>query len=48
MILDAINEVLAVNGIVLNTYFKTLQPIEFVDGLDDEIEKETGVDRPKT
>ena len=48
MILDAINEVLAVNGIVLNTYFKTLQPIEFVDtdGLDaDEIEKETGIDQ---
>jgi len=48
MILDAINEVLAVNGIVLDTYFKTLQPIEFVDtdGLDaDEIEKETGVDQ---
>ena len=38
MILEAINEVLLVNGIVLDTYFKTLQPIEFVetDGLDAE------------
>lgn len=48
MILDAINEILAVNGIVLDTYFKTLQPIEFVetDGLDAaEIEKETGIDQ---
>jgi len=48
MILEAIDQVLAVNGIVLDTYFKTLQPIEFIetDGLDaDEIEKETGVDQ---
>ena len=48
MILEAINEVLAVNGIVLNTYFKTLQPIEFVDtdGLDaEETEIETGIDQ---
>lgn len=48
MILDAINEVLLVNGIVLDTYFKTLQPIEFVetDGLDaEEVEKETGIDQ---
>jgi hypothetical protein len=48
MILEVINQVLAVNGIVLDTYFKTLQPIEFIetDGLDaDEIEKETGVDQ---
>ena len=48
MILEAINEVLLVNGIVLDTYFKTLQPIEFVEteGLDaDEIEKETGNDQ---
>ena len=46
-ILEAIDEVLAVNGIVLDTYFKTLQPIEFIEteGLDaEEIEKETGVD----
>jgi len=48
MILEAIDQVLAVNGIVLDTYFKTLQPIEFIetDGLDaDEVEKETGVDQ---
>jgi hypothetical protein len=47
IILEAINQVLAVNNIVLDTYFKTLQPIEFIDtdGLDaEETEKETGVD----
>jgi hypothetical protein len=35
LLLEAINEVLLVNGIVLDTYFKTLQPIEFIetDGL---------------
>ena len=46
-LLEAIDDVLAVNGIVLDTYFKTLQPIEFIEteGLDaEEIEKETGVD----
>ena len=46
-LLEAINDVLAVNGIVLDTYFKTLQPIEFIEteGLDEEEkEKETGVD----
>ena len=46
-ILEAIDDVLAVNGIVLDTYFKTLQPIEFIEteGLGaEEIEKETGVD----
>jgi len=47
ILLDAINQVLAVNNIVLDTYFKTLQPIEFIDteGLDvEETEKETGVE----
>tara|TARA_R110000824_G_scaffold3139_2_gene14495 strand:+ start:536 stop:2257 length:1722 start_codon:yes stop_codon:yes gene_type:complete len=46
IILEAINEVLIINGIILNTFFKTLQPIEFVDteGLNaEETEKETGV-----
>ena len=46
-LLEAIDEVLAVNGIVLDTYFKTLQPIAFIEteGLDaEEVEKETGVD----
>ncbi len=47
ILLEAINQVLAVNNIVLDTYFKTLQPIEFIDtdGLDaEETEKETGVE----
>ena len=47
ILLEAINQVLAVNNIVLDTYFKTLQPIEFIDtdGLDaEETEKETGID----
>lgn len=47
IILDAINSVLAVNNIVLDTYFKTLQPIEFVETEDltiEEKEKETGIE----
>ncbi len=47
LLLEAINEVLLVNGIVLDTYFKTLQPIEFIetDGLNkEETEKETGIE----
>ena len=51
ILLEAINQVLAVNNIVLDTYFKTLQPIEFIDtdGLDaEETEKETGVDETDT
>jgi len=47
IILDAIDEVLAVNGIHLDVYFKTLQPIEFADDIEDldeeTKEKETGV-----
>lgn len=47
IIIDAIDEVLAVNGIHLDVYFKTLQPIEFAEDLadlDEETrEKETGV-----
>jgi hypothetical protein len=47
IILAAIDEVLEVNGIHLDVYFKTLQPIEFADDiadLDEETrEKETGV-----
>jgi hypothetical protein len=46
IILEAINEVLIINGIILNTFFKTLQPIEFVEteGLNaEETEKETGI-----
>lgn len=47
LLLEAINEVLLVNGIVLDTYFKTLQPIEFIEteGLSkEETEKETGIE----
>jgi len=50
IILEAINEVLIINGIILNTFFKTLQPIEFVDteGLNaEETEKETGIKMSK-
>lgn len=47
LILAAIDEVLAVNGIHLDVYFKTLQPIEFAEDIDDLTEetreKETGV-----
>ncbi len=47
IIINAIDEVLAVNGIHLDVYFKTLQPIEFADDIEDldkeTKEKETGV-----
>ena len=47
IIIDAIDEVLAVNGIHLDVYFKTLQPIEFTEDIEDldekTREKETGV-----
>ena len=45
-IIDAIDEILAVNGIALKLYFKTIQPLEFVDveGMNKETtEEETGV-----
>ena len=45
-ILDALEELLAVNGINLKLYFKTLQPLEFTDveGMDAETkEEETGI-----
>jgi len=51
IIIDAIDEVLAVNGIHLDVYFKTLQPIEFAEDLADldkeTREKETGVKMAK-
>ena len=50
LLLEAINDVLLVNGIILDTYFKTLQPIEFIDteGLSkEEAEKESGVELKK-
>ena len=48
LLIDGFNEILAYNDIALNLYFKTLQPLEFVD-LDETIidketkEEETGV-----
>ena len=48
LMLDAFDKILAVNGITLNLYFKTLQPLEFTDIdselIDDETqEEETGI-----
>jgi len=46
IILEAVDSILAVNGIVLDLFFKTIEPIEFVEteGLNiEETEKETGV-----
>ena len=47
LLVEFFNEVLAVNGIALNLYFKTLQPLEFVDidNIENEEtkEEETGV-----
>tara|TARA_Y100001937_G_scaffold74546_1_gene101442 strand:- start:3361 stop:5187 length:1827 start_codon:yes stop_codon:yes gene_type:complete len=42
VIIDAINKILAYNGIALNLYFRTLQPLEFkdLDGYKDAEEKE--------
>ena len=45
-IIDALDEILAINGISLKLYFKTIQPLEFVDveGMNKETtEEETGV-----
>jgi len=45
VLIDAIDKILAFNGITLKLYFKTLQPLEFkdLDGYKDEIvEEETG------
>ena len=46
-ILDELERVLMYNGIELDIYFKTLQPLEFTDLTnaitDAEIEKETGI-----
>ena len=40
MILDALDTILAYNGVMLNLYFKTLQPLEFVE-LNPNVNKET-------
>lgn len=46
LILDAIDQILAVNGISLDLYFRTLQPLEFIDRsaaiTQEEKEKQTG------
>ena len=48
-IIDCLEKILEYNGIELDIYFKTLQPLEFTDLTnavsDSEIEKETGVKR---
>lgn len=49
-IIDAIDEILAVNSISLKLYFRTIQPLEFVDvaGLDAQTkEEETGIKMSK-
>lgn len=51
-IIDGLEEILSVNGINLQLYFTTLQPLEFV-GIDvdvdkETIEEETGVEQNKT
>jgi hypothetical protein len=47
LIIDAIDDILAVNGISLKLYFKTLQPLEFIETdnaiTDEAREEETGV-----
>ena len=53
LIIDALDEILAVNNITLNLYFKTLQPLEFIE-IDKElqdaeaIEEETGIKQDET
>ena len=49
-IIEALDEILAVNGIALNLYFKTIQPLEFIEAntLNKETnEEETGVKMSK-
>ena len=52
LIIDALDQILAYNGISLNLYFKTLQPLEFIDhdsvDVDEETkEEETGVEKSR-
>ena len=53
LIIDSLNEILAVNDISLNLYFKTLQPLEFTE-INEEvqdaetIEEETGIKQDET
>lgn len=49
-LIDALNQILAINDISLKLYFKTIQPLEFTDtdGMDQETkEEETGVKMSK-
>jgi len=52
LIIDCIDQILAVNGISLKLYFKTLQPLEFIETdnavTDEAREEETGVKLSKT
>jgi len=41
LIIDALDQILAFNGISLNLYFRTLQPLEFIDHDNVEVDKET-------
>ena len=47
LIIESLDEILETNGIALNLYFKTLDPLDFMDidviGNDDVVEEETGV-----
>jgi hypothetical protein len=49
-IIEALDEILAINGIALNIYFKTIQPLEFIDASGTNAqtkEEETGVKMSK-
>ena len=51
LLIDALNKILAVNGIALNLYFKTLQPLEFKDTTNESAEvkeEETGIKEEET
>ena len=47
IVIDALDDLLSVNDIALNLYFKTLKPLDFMDEetdlTDDQIEEETGI-----
>lgn len=47
IVIDAIDDILSVNDIALNLYFKTLKPLDFMDEdtdlTDDQVEEETGI-----
>tara|TARA_R110000751_G_scaffold143371_1_gene246734 strand:+ start:11490 stop:13343 length:1854 start_codon:yes stop_codon:yes gene_type:complete len=47
IVIDALDDILSVNDITLNLYFKTLKPLDFMDDdtdlTDDQTEEETGI-----